>query len=104
MEPSAKSFGLRITGALQGAGRSTVSAVMGVAPLPGFEEVKDIALILVDSIQSLESHQTKRAMLSHQITAMIGMLETHLRNDEPSLNCGISSSKPRLILHVVRWS
>ncbi|KAG8694584.1 hypothetical protein FRC08_008385 [Ceratobasidium sp. 394] len=85
MKPSAKSFGLRLAGALQDAGRSTVSAAMGVAPLPGFEEVKDVALRLVDSIQSLESHQTKRAMLSHRITTTIGMLETHLRNDEPSL-------------------
>jgi len=53
--------------------------------LPGFEEVKDAARKLVDSIQTLESHQTKRAMLSRRITTTIDMLETHLRRDEPSL-------------------
>ncbi|KAG8737437.1 hypothetical protein FRC10_008181 [Ceratobasidium sp. 414] len=58
---------------------------MGAAPLPGFWEVKDAARKLVDSIQSLESHQAKRAMLSRRITTTIGMLETHLRGDEPSL-------------------
>ncbi|KAG9119950.1 hypothetical protein FRC07_004786 [Ceratobasidium sp. 392] len=85
LKRSSKSLGFRLAEAFQEAGRTTVSTAMNVAPLPGFEEVKDAALKLVNSIQSLETHQAKRIALSRRITSTIGMLQTHLRGDEPSL-------------------
>ncbi|KAG9121793.1 hypothetical protein FRC07_002103 [Ceratobasidium sp. 392] len=85
LKRSSKTLGFRLAEAFQEAGRTTISTAMHVAPLPGFEEVKDAALKLVNSIQSLETHQAKRVTLSRRITSIIGMLQTHLRRDEPSL-------------------
>ncbi|KAF8595650.1 hypothetical protein BDV93DRAFT_528518 [Ceratobasidium sp. AG-I] len=85
MRQTTKSIGLRLASAFQDATRVTASVAIDCAPIPGLQEVKKVAMRLVDTIEHLEIQKRKQIILANRITSTIALLEAHSSVDEPSL-------------------